>query len=331
MTGATTMQYRRIGRSGLVVPAISLGFWHNFGDDHPRETQRAIMRAAFDRGVVHFDLANNYGPPSGAAEANAGAILRQDFAAHRDELLLSTKVGFVLREGPYGSGGSKKSIAASLDQTLRKLGTEYVDVLYHHRPDPETPIEETAEALALAVLQGKALYLGVSNTDAALTGAMVEALAAWRLRPVVAQPPYSMFDRGIEAELLPALDRLGMGAVTWSPLQQGLLTDRYLDGVVPPDSRAAKGRFLREEAITAEYLARAAALREIAIGRGQTLAQLAIAWVLRQPTIASAIVGASSVAQLTANLAALDGPPLTDDELAAIEPFAVDGTGRRTW
>lgn len=325
------MEYRRCGRSGLRLPALSLGFWHNFGDDRAPETQRAIMRAAFDRGVTHFDLANNYGPPSGSAEHNAGRILREDFAAHRDEILLSTKAGFQLRPGPYGENGSKKYLTHSLDGTLRKLGVDYVDIFYHHRPDPETPIEETAEALALAVHSGKALYVGVSNYPADRIEAMVEALSVWNVRLLVNQPPYSMFERRIEEDVLPTTERLGMGTVVWSPLQQGLLTERYLTGEIPADSRAAQGRFLRSEALTEEYFERVRALNEIATDRGQTLAQLALTWVLGTPGITSAIIGASSVSQLVQNLAALDAGALTDDERAAIEPYAVDGTGRRTW
>lgn len=326
-----SMEYRRCGDSGLRLPAISLGFWQNFGDDRSPEVQRALMRTAFDRGVTHFDLANNYGPPPGAAEINAGRILREDFAGHRDELILSTKAGFQLRPGPYGQNGSKKYLTYSLDQTLRKLGVDYVDIFYHHRPDPETPLEETAEALALAVLQGKALHVGVSNYSASQIEAMNEALAAWNLRLLVTQPPYSMFERTIEAEVLPTVRRLGLGTVVWSPLQQGLLTDRYLDGTIPADSRAAAGRFLHREDLTAEYYERARALAGIAAERGQTLAQFALAWVLSTPGITSAIVGASSTTQLEQNLGALDAPALTEEERVLIEPYAVDGTGRLTW
>lgn len=325
------MDYRRCGRSGLLLPALSLGFWHNFGDDRAIGTQRAIMRAAFDRGITHFDLANNYGPPSGAAEENAGRILQEDFASHRDEILVSTKAGFQLRPGPYGENGSKKYLTHSLDGSLRKLGVDYVDIFYHHRPDPDTPLEETAEALALAVRAGKALYVGVSNYPADRMVAMAEALATWNIRLLVNQPPYSMFERSIEAEVLPTARELGMGTVVWSPLQQGLLTERYLSGDIPADSRAAQGRFLRSEALTEVYFERAQALNAIAARRGQTLAQLALTWVLGTPGITSAIIGASSVPQLEQNLAALSADPLTDDERAEIEPYAVDGTGRRTW
>jgi len=324
------MDYRRCGTSGLLLPALSLGFWHNFGDDRSREVQRSLMRTAFDRGITHFDLANNYGPPSGAAETNAGQILREDFAMHRDELVLSTKAGFQLRPGPYGENGSKKYLTHSLDQSLRKLGVDYVDIFYHHRPDPNTPLEETAEALALAVRHGKALYVGVSNYSAERIEAMIDALSAWNVRLLVNQPPYSMFERTIEDEVLPTARRLGLGTVVWSPLQQGLLTDRYLDGV-PADSRAAEGRFLRTEALSDEYFTRARALAEIAASRGQTLAQLALQWVLSTPGVTSAIIGASSARQLEQNLGALDSAPLTDEERALIEPYAVSGTGRRTW
>ncbi|MBM9460003.1 aldo/keto reductase [Nocardioides sp. zg-536] len=324
------MEYRSLGRSGLKMPALSLGFWHNFGDDKPLQVQRDIMRTAFDHGITHWDLANNYGPPAGSAESNVGLIFAQDFKHLRDELLITSKAGFALRPGPYGAWGSKKYLVHSLDQTLLKLGIDYVDIYYHHLDDPDTPIEETAEALALAVTSGKALYVGVSNYPAERLREMAAALAQWRIPLRAYQGPYSMFDREIEESVLPTAADLGVGTIAYSPLQQGLLTDRYLDGTVPADSRAARGKFLHEKALSSAYYERATALQGIAERRGQTLAQLALTWVLRDPAVSSAIIGASSVEQLRSNLAAL-AADLSDDEVAAIEPYAVHGTGARTW
>ena len=316
------MKYRRTGRSGLLLPEISLGLWQNFGDTRPLATQRAILRRAFDLGVTHFDLANNYGPPYGAAEENFGRIFAQDFRPWRDEMIISTKAGWDMWPGPYGDHGSRKYLLASLDQSLKRMGLEYVDIFYHHRPDPETPIEETASALASAVNSGKALYAGVSSYDTDQTQAMVEALAEHKIRLLIHQPSYNMFNRQIENRLLPLLQEEGVGAIVFVPLAQGLLTDRYLKGDVPADSRAATSPTLSSGNITEAYLERARALNEIASNRGQTLAQMALIWILRTPHITSALIGASSVAQLEENVASLDFAPLSEDELAAIEPHA---------
>ncbi|WGD38145.1 aldo/keto reductase [Lysinibacter sp. HNR] len=321
------MTYNRTGRSGLHLPELSLGHWHNFGNDRPIGTQRAIIRRAFDLGVTHFDLANNYGPPEGSAESNVGQILREDLSRYRDELIISSKAGYHMWPGPYGDFGSRKYVLSSLDQSLSRLGLDYVDIFYHHRPDPETPIEETAGALAHAVNSGKALYVGVSNYDPEQTEAMVQALAVHNIKLLIHQPRYSMFDRHIEGGLFPVLEREGIGAIVFSPLAQGLLTDRYLSGEVPAGSRAATSHFLSPSHINEEYLKRARALNEIARQRGQTLAQLALSWILRQPQVTSVLVGASSVAQLEQNVGALDAPRLTAEELEGIEPFAVHGTG----
>ncbi|OOB90705.1 aldo/keto reductase [Rathayibacter sp. VKM Ac-2630] len=323
------MDYRRVGRSGLKLPALSLGLWHNFGSDRPLDTQRAILRRAFDLGITHFDLANNYGPPYGAAETAFGRIFAEDFRAYRDEIVISSKAGYDMWPGPYGDGGSRKYLLSSLDQSLERLGVDYVDVFYSHRPDPETPIEETMGALASAVQQGKALYVGVSNYDPEQTRAAQAALASTGVPLLIHQPRYSMFDRHIEDGLFPVLDELGTGCIVFSPLAQGLLTDRYLDGTVPDGSRAATSRFLSSDRIDEDYLARARGLNAIAEGRGQTLAQLALSWVLRVPTVTSAVIGASSVAQLEQNVAALDAGPLTEAETTAIEEFAVHGTALR--
>ena len=316
--------YRRTGRSGLLLPAISLGLWQNFGDTRPIETQRAILRRAFDLGVTHFDLANNYGPPYGAAEQNFGKIFAQDFAPLRDELIISSKAGFDMWAGPYGNWGSRKYLTASLDQSLTRMGIDYVDIFYHHRPDPETPIEETASALASAVQSGKALYVGVSNYQPEQTAAMADALAAYNIHLLIHQPSYNMFNRWVENGLLSLLDERGIGAIAFVPLAQGLLTDRYLTGNVPSDSRAALNGSLKSDRITPEYLERANALNEIAKERGQTLAQLALTWILRRSEVTSALIGASSVAQLEENIGSLSFPALTEDEIAAIEPYAVD-------
>jgi len=320
--------YVRTGRSGLKLPRVSLGLWNNFGYDRPLETQRAILRRAFDLGVTHFDLANNYGPPAGSAESNFGTILAQDFRPYRDELVISSKAGYDMWQGPYGDFGSRKYLLSSLDQSLERLGLDYVDIFYSHRPDPETPIEETMGALATAVTSGKALYVGISNYNAEQTLAAHAALAEHKIPLLIHQPRYNMFDRHIEADgLFPVLEQLGMGSIVFSPLAQGLLTNRYLKGI-PADSRAAEGRWMTESNISETYLERAKALQAIADSRGQSLAQLALSWVLRVPQVTSALIGASSVAQLEDNLAALDAAPLTDDEIASIEPYAVDGTGR---
>jgi len=321
-----SMTYNRTGRSGLQLPALSLGLWHNFGHERPIDTQRAIVRRAFDLGITHFDLANNYGPPPGSAETNFGRIFAEDLRPFRDEIIVSSKAGYDMWAGPYGEWGSRKTLLSSLDQSLGRLGLDYVDIFYSHRPDPSTPIEETMGALASAVQQGKALYVGVSNYDPEETRAAAAALAEHKVPLLIHQPRYSMFDRTIEDGLFPVLDELGIGSIVYSPLAQGMLTDRYLDGQVPSDSRAATSRFLSEGQLSSVYLERARALNDIAAGRGQSLAQLALSWVLRQPQITSALIGASSVAQLEQNVAALDAPALTADEVDAIEPYAVHGT-----
>ncbi|WP_144715243.1 aldo/keto reductase [Curtobacterium pusillum] len=319
------LPYQRVGRSGLLLPRISLGLWNNFGADRPLATQRDIVLHAFDRGVTHFDLANNYGPPAGSAEEQFGRILDSDLRPFRDELVVSTKAGYDMWPGPYGDGGSRKYMLASLDQSLRRLGLEYVDVFYSHRPDPETPIEETVSALVTAVRSGKALYAGISNYDPAQTAAAAEALAAENVHLLIHQPRYSMFERTPEAGLFDELERLGTGAIVFSPLAGGLLTDRYLDGSVPEGSRAAEGRWFGADRIDDDYLTTVRALNDIAAARGQTLAQLAITWVLRQPAVTSALVGASSVRQLDGTLDALAGAPLSDDELAAIDALVPRG------
>lgn len=322
------IRYARVGRSGLKLPEISLGLWNNFGDDHPLATQRAILRRAFDLGVTHFDIANNYGPPAGSAEKNFGRIFAEDFRPYRDDLIISSKAGYDMYAGPYGEWGSRKYLLASLDASLVRTGLDYFDIFYSHRPDPETPIEETMGALAHAVRSGKALYAGISNYSPEQTRAAAAALAAEGVPLLIHQPRYNMFDRHIEHGLFPVLDEVGAGSIVFSPLAQGMLTDRYLDGI-PSDSRAAEGRWITADNISADYLEHARALNEIAKGRGQTLAQLALTWVLRHPQVTSALIGASSVRQLESSLGALDGPALTDDELAAIEPHAIDGLGRR--
>ena len=322
-----TMQYARTGRSGLFLPRVSLGFWHNFGDARGWETQRAIVRRAFDLGITHFDLANNYGPPPGSAEKNFGRILADDLAAHRDEIVVSTKAGYDMAPGPYGEWGSRKTLLSSLDQSLGRLGLDYVDIFYSHRPDPDTPIEETRGALATAVTSGRALYAGISNYSPEQTRKAAAALAEHRIPLLIHQPSYSMFNRHIENGLLEVLDEVGAGSIVFSPLAQGMLTDRYLDGNVPAGSRAATSHFLSPDKLSETYLERARALDAIARDRGQTLAQLALTWVLRHPQVTSALIGASSVEQLDQNVRALEAPALTDEELSAIEPFAVDGTG----
>jgi len=322
------MTYRRVGRSGLKLPALSLGLWHNFGETRSIEVQRAIVRRAFDLGITHFDLANNYGPPAGSAETAFGKIFAEDLAAHRDEIVITSKAGYYMWQGPYGEWGSRKTMLSSLDQSLKRIGVEYVDVFYSHRPDPDTPIEETMGALATAVKQGKALYAGISNYSPEQTIAAAAALREHGVPLLVHQPRYSMFSREVEDGLLDTLDDLGLGAVVFSPLAQGMLTDRYLGGTVPSDSRAATSHFLNEESITGTYLERARGLQTIAQERGQTLAQLALSWVLRRETVTSAIIGASSVAQLEGNYAAIHRLDFDDAELARIDEFAVHGTLR---
>ncbi|HEY9499382.1 MAG TPA: aldo/keto reductase [Terrimesophilobacter sp.] len=320
--------YVRTGRSGLKLPRVSLGLWNNFGTDRPLDTQRAILRRAFDLGVTHFDLANNYGPPGGAAESNFGRIMAEDFRPYRDELVISTKAGYDMWDGPYGEWGSRKYLLSSLDASLERMGLDYVDIFYSHRPDPDTPIEETMGALASAVKQGKALYAGISNYNPEQTRAAHAALAAEGVRLLIHQPRYNLFDRTPENGLFETIGELGIGCIVFSPLAQGLATNRYLGGI-PADSRAAEGRWMTEKNIDETYLERARGLNEIAKNRGQSLAQLALSWVLRQPQVTSALIGASSVSQLEDNLAAAGAPTLTDAEIAAIEPYAVHGTGLR--
>ncbi|MEV4111867.1 L-glyceraldehyde 3-phosphate reductase [Nonomuraea sp. NPDC049695] len=307
--------YNRSGRSGLKLPAVSLGLWHNFGDNRPIENSRAILRRAFDLGVTHFDLANNYGVPYGSAEQNFGRILREDFAHHRDELIISTKAGYDMWPGPYGEWGSRKYLLASLDQSLQRMGLEYVDIFYSHRPDPETPLEETMGALDRAVRSGKALYAGISSYSAEQTTQAARIMRELGTPLLIHQPSYSMINRWIEDGLLDAVEEAGMGCIVFSPLAQGLLTDRYLEGV-PADSRAATSRFLSEDRINREL---ARDLNEIAKGRGQTLAQMALSWTLRDPRVTSTLIGASSVQQLEDNVACVDGPAFTEDELQAID------------
>ncbi|MDQ4502914.1 L-glyceraldehyde 3-phosphate reductase [Sinomonas sp. ASV322] len=319
------MEYRFTGKSGLKLPALSLGLWHNFGNDRPEETQRAILRRAFDRGVTHFDLANNYGPPYGRAEENFGRYLSDDFAPYRDELIISTKAGWDMWPGPYGQGGgSRKYVLASLDQSLKRLGLDYVDIFYSHRFDADTPVEETMMALDTAVRSGRALYVGISSYSAAKTREAATIARELGTPLLIHQPSYSMLNRWIEGGLLEELDAQGMGCIVFTALAQGLLTDRYLSGV-PADSRAARsGSTLPSEHLDERVLARVRRLNEVAAARGQKLAQLALQWVLRDPRITSAVIGASSVEQLDTNLDALNGPALTDEELAVIDSDDVD-------
>lgn len=330
-----TMPYRRVGRSGLKLPAVSLGLWHNFGDDLPFDTQRAILRRAFDLGVTHFDLANNYGPPDGSAETNFGRHLKDDFAAHRDELVISTKAGYYMWPGPYGEWGSRKYMLSSLDASLGRMGLDYVDIFYSHRPDPETPMEETMGALDTAVRSGKALYAGISSYTPAQTLEAARILKELGTPLLIHQPSYSMLNRWTEnggPNLYEALDEVGAGSIAFSPLAQGMLTDRYLDGV-PADSRAAKDRFLHENDLTEDKMNRVRALNEIAAARGQSLAQMAVAWILRPQAkggpVTSALVGASSVRQLESNVAAINNLEFTDGELTAIDEFAVESDVNR--
>jgi L-glyceraldehyde 3-phosphate reductase len=318
------MEYRRCGRSGVLLPQISLGLWHNFGGDRPLETQRAILRRAFDLGITHFDLANNYGPPYGSAEENFGKILGTDFAGLRDELVISTKAGWDMWPGPYGDHGSRKYLLASLDQSLHRMGLEYVDIFYHHRFDPDTPLEETLGALDAAVRQGKALYVGVSSYSDRRTAEAVEILRRLGTPLLIHQPSYSMLNRWIEDRLLDVLGAEGVGCIVFSPLAQGLLTDRYLNGV-PAGSRASREDSLSLAMLREENLAHVRALRTIAEERGQRVSQLAIAWALRDPRVTSVLIGASSVDQLEENVAALDNLAFGDDELRRIEEHAVEG------
>ena len=320
-----TMTYRRAGRSGVRLPALSLGLWHNFGDGRPFERQRAIVRRAFDRGVTHLDLANNYGPPPGAAEETFGRLLAADLRPYRDELFVSTKAGYEMWAGPYGEWGSRKYLVASLDQSLRRLGLDHVDVFYSHRFDPDTPLEETMGALDAIVRSGKALYAGISNYTAEQTARAAGILRDLGTPLLLHQPSYSMLNRRIEHDrLLDTLEAAGAGCVAYSPLQQGLLTDRYLTGV-PADSRVATSVFLNTSDLDDATMGRIRALDEIAAGRKQSLAQLALTWALRDERMTSLIIGASSVEQLDTNLDALHGAPLTEDELAAIDTVLVGG------
>jgi L-glyceraldehyde 3-phosphate reductase len=317
------MLYRRTGRSGLLLPAISLGLWWNFGHDRLFDTSRAIVRRAFDLGITHFDLANNYGPPYGSAEENFGRLLEQDLRPYRDELIVSTKAGYDMWPGPYGDHGSRKYLLASLDQSLARMGLDYVDIFYSHRFDPETPLEETMGALDTAVRQGKALYVGISSYSAEKTREAAAILRALETPLLIHQPSYSMLNRWIEPELLDALGELGVGCIVFSPLAQGMLTDKYLDGV-PEGSRASRPTSLSPNLLTEEALAKIRALNEIAASRGQTLAQMALAWVLRDERVTSALIGASSVAQLEDNVASLERLELTDEERAEIDRYATE-------
>ncbi|MGY1687606.1 MULTISPECIES: L-glyceraldehyde 3-phosphate reductase [unclassified Geodermatophilus] len=320
-----SMTYRRTGRSGLDLPAISLGLWHNFGDDVPLDRQRAILRRAFDLGITHFDLANNYGPPYGSAETNFGRHLRDDFRPYRDELVLSTKAGWDMWPGPYGQGGgSRKYVLASLDQSLRRMGLDYVDVFYSHRPDPTTPLEETMGALDTAVRSGRALYAGISSYSPEDTARAAAILADLGTPLLIHQPSYSMLNRWIETEgLLDTLADVGAGCIAFSPLAQGMLTDKYLGGI-PEGSRASQGKSLSPDLLTDEAITHVRALGELAAERGQSLAQMALAWALRDPRVTSVLIGASSVAQLEQNVGALERRDFSDEELARIDRHAVD-------
>ncbi|HEY0249163.1 MAG TPA: L-glyceraldehyde 3-phosphate reductase [Gryllotalpicola sp.] len=324
-----SIPYRRTGRSGLLLPAVSLGLWQNFGDSAPLEAQRAILRRAFDLGVTHFDLANNYGPPAGSAEKNFGRIMAEDFRPYRDELIISTKAGYRMHAGPYGEWGSRKYLLASLDASLGRMGLDYVDIFYSHRADPDTPLEETMGALDRAVRSGKALYAGISSYSPERTREAVAILKAMGTPTLIHQPSYSMFNRWVEGGLLDAVGELGLGLIAFSPLAQGLLTNKYLNGV-PEGSRATTAPSWRDGFLTEETIERVRALHAVAEGRGQSLAQLAIAWVLRDARVTSALIGASSVAQLEDNLAALQKLDFTSDELAEIDRHAVDA-GVNIW
>src|SRR5437764_3916040 len=323
------MTYRRSGRSGIQLPLISLGLWHNFGHERPLTTQQEICRRAFDLGITHFDLANNYGPPYGSAEENFGRVLATDFKPYRDELVISTKAGWDMWPGPYGDRGSRKYLLASLDQSLHRMGLDYVDIFYSHRFDPETPLEETMSALDTAVRQGKALYVGISSYSAAKTREAAGILRELGTPLLIHQPSYSMLNRWMEPELLDVLAQEGVGCIVFSPLAQGMLTDKYLDGI-PEGSRASRVATLSPDLITDEALEKIRALNEIASARGQSLAQMALAWTLRDPRITSALAGASSVEQLEANVAALERVDFTDEELAEIDRHATE-SGINLW
>ena len=317
------MPYRRTGHSGLLLPALSLGLWQNFGDDRDLEDSRAILRRAFDLGITHFDLANNYGPPYGSAEEAFGTLMRQDLRPYRDELVVSTKAGYDMWAGPYGEWGSRKYLLASLDQSLQRMGLDYVDIFYSHRFDPDTPLEETMGALATAVQQGKALYVGISSYSATKTREAAAILRELGVALLIHQPSYSMLNRWIEPDLLDALEELGVGCIAFSPLAQGMLTDKYLQGI-PEGSRASRDGSFSPKLLTDAALEKIRALNELASGRGQTLAQMAVAWVLRDRRMTSALVGVSSVEQLEANVAALENAHFADDELAEIDKHATD-------
>lgn len=324
-----TMDFRRSGKSGLRLPGVSLGLWHNFGGANNTDVMRETLRTAFDLGVTHYDLANNYGPPPGSAEENFGHIFAQDLAPYRDEIVIATKAGYYMWPGPYGDFGSRKYILSSLDQSLKRMGLDYVDVFYHHRPDPDTPIEESMMALDQAVRSGKALYAAVSNYNPADTLTAITILRELGTPMLIHQFPYSMYERTPEQGLIDTLEQQGVGSIVFSPLAQGMLTDRYLTGV-PEGSRVTHSQFLNEKQITQTYLERTSALNDIAKERGQSLAQLAVQWVLRGDRITSALVGASSAQQLKDTVAALDFPALTAEEIAAIEPHAVHGTHQQS-
>jgi len=325
----SSMSYRRTGRSGLLLPAVSLGLWHNFGDDKPTATQRAILRRAFDLGVTHFDLANNYGPPYGAAERNFGAHFRADLRPYRDELVVSTKAGYDMWPGPYGQWGSRKYLLASLDQSLARMGLDYVDIFYSHRFDPDTPLEETMGALDTAVRSGRALYAGISSYSPERTREAAAILRSMGTPLLIHQPSYSMINRWIEGGLLDVLGDEGIGCIAFSPLAQGVLTDRYLQGI-PADARAAQGKSLDPDTLDETMLVHVRALNAVAADRGQSLAQLALSWALRDERVTSVLVGASSVAQLEDNLAAVSAPAFTDAELKAIDEHAVEA-GINLW
>jgi L-glyceraldehyde 3-phosphate reductase len=324
-----SMPYRRCGRSGIKLPAISLGLWNRFGDDTPIQNQRAIIRRAFDLGITHIDLANNYGPPYGSSEINFGRIFAEDLKPYRDELIISTKAGYDMWPGPYGEWGSRKYLTASLDQSLSRMGLDYVDIFYSHRFDPETPLEETIGALDNAVRQGKALYIGISSYSGERTKEAVSIARSLGTPILIHQPSYSMLNRWVEPEVLDTCGDEGVGIIAFSPLGQGMLTDRYLGGI-PEDSRAAKDFYLKKDFINEENMARVRALNEIAAGRGQKLAQMAIAWVLRDPRVTSALIGASSVEQLETNVAALENLAFSNAELAEIDKHAADA-GINIW
>jgi L-glyceraldehyde 3-phosphate reductase len=323
------MTYRRCGRSGIDLPAVSLGLWHNFGDDKPVETQRAILRRAFDLGITHFDLANNYGPPYGAAETNFGRLFAEDFKPYRDELIISSKAGWDMWPGPYGDRGSRKYLLASLDQSLSRMGLDYVDIFYHHRFDPDTPMEESLGALDTAVRQGKALYVGISSYSGRRTDEAIAILRDLGTPLLIHQPSYSMLNRWIEEDLLDVLGRGGVGCIAFSPLAQGMLTDRYLNGI-PQDSRVAQNKSLDSSLLTDQNMTHIKALNKLAERRGQTLAQLALAWALRDARVTTVLIGASSVAQLEQNVGALDNLVFSPEELAEIDRYAVEG-GINLW